>query len=63
MSAAPALSGARVLVVDDSESIRRFLAGLLTARGYRVDTAEDGRRALGLIEAGAALFGLLRPQV
>jgi DNA-binding NtrC family response regulator len=54
VSAAPALSGARVLVVDDSESIRRFLAGLLTARGYRVDTAEDGRRALGLIEAGAA---------
>ncbi len=54
MSAAPALRGARVLVVDDSESIRRFLAGLLTAQGYRVDTAEDGRRALGLIEAGAA---------
>jgi DNA-binding NtrC family response regulator len=43
-----------VLVVDDSESIRRFVAGLLGAEGYRVDTAEDGRRALKLIEAGAA---------
>jgi two-component system response regulator AtoC len=54
VSAAPALGGARILVVDDSESIRSFLAGLLDARGYRVDTAENGRRALALIEAGAA---------
>jgi DNA-binding NtrC family response regulator len=54
VSAAAVAQGARVLVVDDSESIRRFLAGLLGAEGYRVDTAEDGRRALKLIEAGAA---------
>jgi two-component system response regulator AtoC len=54
VSAAPALRASRILVVDDSESIRGYLAGLLAAHGHRVDTAEDGRRALGLIEAGAS---------
>ncbi len=46
--------GARVLVVDDSPGIRSYLADLLELRGYRVDTAEDGRSALALLEAGAA---------
>ena len=54
MSAALALRGARILIVDDSESIRAYLASLLTLQGHRADTAEDGRRALGLIEAGAS---------
>ncbi|MGI9590173.1 MAG: response regulator, partial [Myxococcota bacterium] len=44
----------RVLVVDDAESIRSYLANLLELRGYDVDTAEDGRRALALLEGGAA---------
>lgn len=44
----------RVLVVDDSEGIRSYLADLLKMRGYEVDTVEDGRRALALLEAGAA---------
>ena len=44
----------RVLVVDDSQSIRGKLAGGLAQRGFEVDTAEDGRSALALIEAGAA---------
>ncbi len=44
----------RVLVVDDAESIRTYLANLLELKGYEVDTAEDGRRALGLLEGGAA---------
>ncbi len=44
----------RVLVVDDNEGIRSFLANLLELRGYDVDTAEDGRRALALLEGGAA---------
>ena len=46
--------GARLLVVDDAEGIRTYLASLLELRGYQVDTAEDGRSAIGLIEAGAA---------
>jgi two-component system response regulator AtoC len=44
----------RVLVVDDAEGIRSYLAHLLEARGYQVDTVEDGRRALALLEGGAS---------
>jgi DNA-binding NtrC family response regulator len=44
----------RVLVVDDAEGIRTYLANLLELKGYDVDTAEDGRRALALMEGGAA---------
>jgi len=43
----------RVLVVDDAEGIRTYLANLLELKGYDVDTAEDGRRALALLEGGA----------
>jgi two-component system response regulator AtoC len=45
--------GARVLVVDDAEGIRGYLANLLELRGYRVDTSMDGRSAIALIEGGA----------
>ena len=44
----------RVLVVDDAEGIRSYLANLLEIKGYDVDTVEDGRRALALLEGGAA---------
>ena len=40
-----------MLVVDDAEGIRTYLANLLELRGFQVDTAEDGRRALALLEA------------
>ena len=43
----------RALVVDDAEGIRSYVANLLELRGYEVDTAEDGRRALALLEGGA----------
>jgi len=43
----------RILVVDDAEGIRSYLANLLEMKGYRVDTAEDGRSALALLDAGA----------
>jgi len=46
--------GPRVLVVDDAEGIRSFLANLLESLGYGVDSAEDGRSALTLLENGAA---------
>ena len=49
----------RVLVVDDAEGIRTYLANLLEARGYQVDTAEDGRRALALLEGGASPDAIL----
>ena len=40
--------------MDDAEGIRSYLASLLELRGYLVDTAENGRRALELLEGGAA---------
>jgi two-component system response regulator AtoC len=44
----------RILVVDDAEGIRSYLASLLELRDFRVDTAEDGLSALALLESGAA---------
>jgi two-component system response regulator AtoC len=43
----------RILVVDDAEGIRTYIADLLEIKGYEVDTAEDGRSALALLEGGA----------
>ncbi|MHC5037225.1 MAG: response regulator [Planctomycetota bacterium] len=39
-----------LLVVDDSEMNRDMLSRRFLRKGYRVDTAEDGRRALALID-------------
>jgi chemosensory pili system protein ChpA (sensor histidine kinase/response regulator) len=39
-----------VLVVDDSLSVRRVLAGLLRAAGWEVQVARDGREALELLK-------------
>ena len=44
----------RILVVDDAEGIRSYLASLLQLRGFQVDTADDGQSALALLESGAA---------
>ena len=43
----------RVLIVDDAEGMRAYLASLFEARGFDVDTCNDGRRALTLLESGA----------
>jgi len=37
---------ARVLVIDDDESIRKTLAVILEEKGYLVDTAENGKEAI-----------------
>ncbi|MEM2102663.1 MAG: response regulator [Candidatus Bathyarchaeia archaeon] len=37
---------ARILVVDDDESIRKTLATILKEKGYKVDTAETGKDAI-----------------
>ena len=41
----------RVLVVDDEESIRRFVDRALRGAGYDVDAAANGPEALALVEA------------
>ena len=37
---------ARILVVDDDESIRKVLATILEDNGYAVDTAKNGKEAV-----------------
>jgi len=37
---------ARILVIDDEESIRKTIAMTLEHAGYRVDTAENGKKAI-----------------
>ncbi|MDD5426343.1 MAG: sigma-54 dependent transcriptional regulator [candidate division Zixibacteria bacterium] len=38
-----------ILVVDDKDSMRNMLVETLMEEGYRVDAAEDGRKALDLV--------------
>jgi DNA-binding NtrC family response regulator len=40
------VDGARILIVDDDESIRKFIAAVLEENGYLVDTAENGSEAI-----------------
>jgi DNA-binding NtrC family response regulator len=39
-----------ILVVDDKDSMRNMLTQTLTEEGYRVDAAEDGKKALDLVK-------------
>jgi chemosensory pili system protein ChpA (sensor histidine kinase/response regulator) len=48
--AAPAAANPSVLVVDDSLSVRRVLAGLLRTAGWDVQVARDGREALEMLK-------------
>ena len=47
--AAQSSSGAKVMVIDDSQTIRRTAETLLAREGYTVVTASDGYEALGKI--------------
>ena len=42
---------ARLLVVDDEESLRITTAAILEREGYRVDTAASGEEAISLLES------------
>ena len=43
-----------MLVVDDNASVRGYIADLLQKDGWEVDTADTGRHALELLDAGAS---------
>ncbi len=47
----------RILLAEDDESMRSFLARALTRNGYDVTTAATGLEALGYVESGT--FDLL----
>ena len=47
---------ARILIIDDDESIRRVLATILEDEGYVVDSAETGKK--GIEKTETAFFNL-----
>lgn len=49
----------RVLVVDDDDSIRDFVAAALAYEGYEVVSAENGEAALGAIDRGRGVAVIL----
>jgi DNA-binding NtrC family response regulator len=56
----------RVLVVDDEPTLRRSLARLLLSRGMHVLTADDGQKAIEIIERepiDVALVDLMMPNI
>jgi signal transduction histidine kinase len=47
----PALSGLRILVIDDEPGVQDFLADFLTSMGHKVDTASDAPEGMKKIAA------------
>ena len=58
-AASGAAQGARILVVDDDEEVRAFLADVVGALGYRVATADCAEAALAALAADAPDLALL----
>lgn len=53
------MAKAKILVVDDNQSVCRFVAGVLRPLGYRVRTASNGIEALKAIKDDAPALVLL----
>lgn len=56
----------RVLIVDDEDDVRLFLADFLSERDFRVDTAENGVKALEKFKASPydlVLLDVLMPEM
>ncbi|PSB30419.1 hybrid sensor histidine kinase/response regulator [Stenomitos frigidus] len=54
-----ATPSAKILVVDDSINVRRFLALTLEKAGYRVEQAKDGQDALDKLQAGLSVQAVI----
>ncbi|MBI3802498.1 MAG: sigma-54-dependent Fis family transcriptional regulator [Nitrospirae bacterium] len=56
-----------ILIVDDEESVRSYLATLLTSEGYEVSSAEGGMEAISMIKQqlspSAVILDVMMPQV
>jgi len=50
---------AKLLIVEDDESVRTFTARALAAAGHAVDTAGDGGQGLAMIEKAAGGYDLV----
>ncbi len=48
----PAVSSQTILVIEDDPSVRLLLQKSLSAKGYAVETVEDGLEGLKRLEAG-----------
>ncbi len=57
--AAPAFSGARVLVVEQEPSTRSFLAACLREEGHQVSVVENGAEAIGWSQTSGVPIDLL----
>lgn len=49
----------RILLVEDEDKVRMIAARTLAKRGYEVTEAEDGEKALAILEDGENVFDLL----
>jgi two-component system, chemotaxis family, sensor histidine kinase and response regulator PixL len=55
----PSKPTAKILIVDDSINVRRFLALTLEKAGYRVEQAKDGQDALEKLQAGLSVQAVI----
>ena len=46
-------NGKTILVVDDEQDVRSYLAAVLGDAGYEIKTAENGKVAMEMVQAGA----------
>jgi len=50
---------ARILVIDDDETVRESLATVLQEQGFAVDTAENGKEAIEKSKANVCDLALI----
>ena len=48
----PTLDSSKIMIVDDSVHVRRYLAGVLERNGYQVEEAKDGQDAVDKLLGG-----------